>query len=148
MSGVKNAIEETVGPGYGRLKWRRDGDDLIARSYRICLAMPGLWETTYLGRTLRVDAIRSMAIAGAERHHRERQRVQRMVRWGLSGGVALIGAIVAGHWLATLQGVVLFAVAVWAFLSSLARCVAAATRSLLDPFRTRESWEPRDWWNH
>jgi hypothetical protein len=36
---------------------------------------------------------------------------------------------------------------VWAFLSSVARRVAAITRSLLDPYRTREPWEPPDWWN-
>lgn len=40
-----------------------------------------------------------------------------------------------------------FSALVGVFLGSLARCVAAITRSLLDPYRIRESWEPPDWWN-
>jgi hypothetical protein len=139
---------EGIGVAGGRLRWARDGDDLVAGPYRIRLAMPGLWETTYRGRTLRVDARRSQALAGAEHHHREVQRVQQIARWGLQAGVAFLGAVVSSRWLSTVLGFVVLSVAVWVFLAATVRCFAAVNRSLLDPYRTRETWESPDWWNH
>ncbi|MFZ0493569.1 MAG: hypothetical protein WAM81_10295 [Acidimicrobiia bacterium] len=140
--------EERIGAGYGRLKWTRDGDELVAGPYRIRLAMPGLWETTYRGRTLRVDARRSQAFVGAEHHHREVQRLQQIARWVLTAGVAFLVAVIASQRLITLLGFVVFAVAIWVFLAAGVRCFAAINRSLLDPYRIRESWESADWWNH
>jgi len=138
---------EGIGVAGGRLRWTRDGDDLVAGPYRIRLAMPGLWETTYRGRTLHVDARRSQALAGAEHHHRELERIQEIARWALLAGVAFLGAVVSSRWLSTVLGFVVLSVAVWVFLAAGVRCFAAINRSLLDPYRTRETWEPPDWWN-
>jgi hypothetical protein len=142
------ATEERIGVASGRLRWIRDGDDLVAGKYRIRLLGPREWETTHRGRCLRVDSRRSMALACAEHHHHEAQRIQQITRWGLSAGVALLVAAVSSRWLSTLPGFLLFMVAVGLFLGSAARCQAAINRSLLDPYRIRESWEPPDWWNH
>lgn len=139
--------EERVGVASGRLRWKLDGDDLVSGQYRIRLLGPGLWETTRRGRLLRVDLRRSMALANAEHDYREIQRIHQIVRWGLSATAALLTAIVLNRWNTTPLGFFLSAVAVGAFLGSSARCLAAITRSLLDPYRTRESWEPADWWN-
>jgi hypothetical protein len=139
--------EERIGVASGLLRWAHDGDDLVAGRYRIRSLGPGQWETTCRGRLLRVDTRRSMALAMAEHHHREIRRIQLITRWGLSAIVSLLAATVAGHWISTPLGLALFAGAVWAFLSSVARLGAAVTRSLLDPYRAREPWEPPDWWN-
>jgi hypothetical protein len=88
-----------------------------------------------------------MALAMAEHHHREMQRIQQVVMWGLLAGVGLLAAALAGQWLSSPLGLLLFAAAAWLFLASTARCLAAITRSLLDPYRQREPWEPPDWWN-
>lgn len=139
--------EEWISVASGRLRWRPVGEHLVARDYRIRLLGPDRWETTYRGRLLGIYTRRSKALALAEHHFREVQRVQQITRWGLSAGVALLGATVAAQWISTPQGFLLFAVAVGMFLGSTARCLAAINRSLLDPYRTRESWEPPDWWN-
>jgi hypothetical protein len=139
--------EEGIGVASGRLMWTRDGDDLVAGQYRIRLLGPRQWETTHRGRFLGVDPRRSIALAGAEHHHRETQRIQQIARWGLSAAVAVLVSALLSLWLSTLLGFILFTVAVGVFLSSAARCLAAATRSLLDPYRTREPWEPSNWWN-
>ncbi|MEX2133403.1 MAG: hypothetical protein WEB67_04600 [Acidimicrobiia bacterium] len=139
--------EERIGVASGRLRWTRVGDDLVSGKYRIHFLGPGQWETTHRGRFLRVDTRCSMALAMAEHHHGEIQRIQQITRWGLSAGAALLAAFVLTHWISTPLGLFLFAAAVWVFLGSVARCGAAITRSLLDPYRTRESWEPPDWWN-
>jgi hypothetical protein len=144
---MKGSRGTEVGPGYCRLKWTRDGDHLVAGSYRIHLAMPGLWETTYRGRTLRVDARRSQALVGAEHHHREVQRISQIFRWALVAVVAFLVAAAATRQLTTVAGFVVFATGVWVFLAAGVRCFAAVNRSLLDPYRTRESWESPDWWN-
>jgi hypothetical protein len=81
--------------------------------------------------------------SGRLRWAREAQRIQ-IRRWGLAVGIALLVAIVSYHWFYPLRGFLIFASAVAVFLSSGARCQAAAKRSLSDPYRTRESWEPRD----
>ena len=51
------------------------------------------------------------------------------------------------NWLTEPLGFFLVGVFVWVALSAAARAVASATRNLLDPYRTREKWEPSDWWN-
>lgn len=140
--------DERLGVALGRLRWRRDGADLVAGRYRIRLLGPRQWETTYRGRFLRVDARRSMALAIAEHHHRETQRKQQIIRWGSLTAVALLAAAIAARRISTPMGLFLFAFAVWVFLGAVARCQAALNRSLLDPYRVRESWEDRDWWNH
>ena len=71
-----------------------------------------------------------------------------MRSWGLLVALALLVAVIAGLWLDTMPGMITFSIAVWVLLSSLARWQAALNRSLLDPYRARESWEPPDWWNH
>lgn len=91
--------DERICVASGRLRWTRDGDDLVTG-------------------------------------------------WGLSAGVALLGAAVSSRWLSTLPSFLLFMVAVALFLSSAVRCQAAINRSLLDPYRIREPWERPDWWNH
>lgn len=139
--------DEWISVASGRLRWKRVGDGLVADDYRIRLVGPEQWETTYRGRLLRIDTRRSKALAMAEHHFREVQRIQQITRWGMSAGGALLGATVAAHWISTPQGFLLFAAAVGVFLGSTARCLAAINRSLLDPYRTRESWEPPDWWN-
>lgn len=138
---------ERIGVPMGRLSWARDGDDLVTGRYRIRLLGPRLWETTYRGRHLRVDARRSMALAAAEHHHREMERRRLIIRWGALAGEALLGGAVASHWISTPPGFFLFVAAAWVFLAAVARCQAALNRSLLDPYRARESWEDRDWWN-
>ena len=95
-----------------------------------------------------VDSLRSVALAGAQRHHRETQRIYQIKKWGLLAGISLLAAFVSYHWFTTLQGFAIFAVSVGGFLSAGARCQAAANRSLLDPYRIRDPWEPADWWNH
>jgi hypothetical protein len=140
--------EEWIGVASGRLRWTRDGDDLVAERYRIRLRGPGEWETTHRGRILRVDQSRSMALAGAEHHHHESQRIRQIAQFAVLAGVALLAAAVTIRWLSTPLGFLLFAVAVGVFLGSAARCQAAVNRSLLDPYRVRESWEAPDWWNH
>ena len=139
--------DELIGVASGRLRWTHDGDDLVAGRYRIRLLGPGQWETTCRGRFLRVDERRSTALAMAEHHHREFQRIQQITRWGLSAIASLSAAAVAGLWISTPLGLAVFVGAAGAFLSSMARCVAPVTRSLLDPYRKREPWEPSDWWN-
>jgi hypothetical protein len=143
----RSGPEEFISVASGRLKWARDGDDLASGRYRIRLLGPGQWETTRGGRVLRVDTRRSIALAAAEHHHRETQRIQQITRWGLSAGAALVAAMVARLWILTPLGLFLFAGAVWLFVASLARLSAAITKNLLDPYRARESWEPPDWWN-
>lgn len=138
---------ERIGVASGRLRWTRDGDDLVAGPYRIRLLGPRQWETTHRGVSLGVDPRRSIALAGAEHHHRETQRIQQITRWGLSAGIAVLVAAVLSLWLSTMLGFVLFTVAAAVFLSSAARCVAALNRSILDPYRAREPWEPSNWWN-
>lgn len=145
--GRRPAPEQFVSVASGRLKWTHDGDDLVSGKYRIRLMGPGRWETTRRGRALRVDPRRSIALAAAEHYHRELQRFQQITQWSLSAGAALIAAVIAHSWIRTPVGLFLFAGAVWLFVSSLARLSAAITRNLLDPYRTRESWEPPDWWN-
>jgi hypothetical protein len=137
--------EEQIGDASNRLRWVRDEDDLVAGRYRIRLLEPGRWETTYRERPLRLDPRRSMAVAGAEHHYRGTQRIQQIVRWGSLAGVAFVVAAVATHWFSLLS-VLLLAVAVWVVLGSAVRVFAAANRSLLDPYRFRDSWEPPDWW--
>lgn len=141
-------VEAAIRVASGRLVWTRDGDDLVAGKYRIRPIGPGKWETMRSGRFLRLDSRRSTALAMAEHHHRDFQRTQQITRWGLSAGAGLLAAVALSYRMTTLMGFLLFMVAVGAFLSSLARCVAAINRNLLDPYRTRESWEPPDWWNH
>jgi hypothetical protein len=75
------------------------------------------------------------------------QRRRQMIWWGSQAGVSLLVAAILSHWLTDPVGFFLFAAAAGFFLGSLARCQAAGNRSLLDPYRTRESWEPPDWWN-
>lgn len=140
-------VELRIGVASGRLSWVHDGDDLISGQYRIRLIGPGRWETTRRGRVLQEDTRRSMALAFAEHHHRERQRTHQIPGWGLVAVAALLVAALAGQWIESPLGYLLLAGAVWAFLSSIARCVASITRSLIDPYRTREPWEPPDWWN-
>jgi len=139
--------EQRIGVASGRLWWTHDGDDLVAGKYRIRFLGPGQWETTCRGRFLRLDTRRSMALAMAEHHHREIQRIQQITRWGLAALASLLAAAVAWHWISAPLGLALFAAAAGALLGSVARCVAAITRSLLDPYRQREPWEPPDWWN-
>lgn len=138
---------EFVSVASGRLKWTSDRDDLVAGRYRLRLLAPGQWETSWKGRVLRVDSRRSIALAAAEHHHREAQRAQQIVRWGLSAAAALLAAAISLAWIATLVGFLLFAAGAGLFFASLARLTAAITGNLLDPYRTRESWEPPDWWN-
>lgn len=140
-------IAEGLGVASGRLRWHSDGDDLVSDKYRIRLLGPGEWETTLRGRFLRLDTRRSVALAAAEHHYRETQRIRQITWWGLSAGAALVVAAVAQAWIRSPLGLFLFAGGVWLFVASLARLSAAITRNLLDPYRTRESWEPSDWWN-
>jgi len=67
------------------------------------------------------------------------------VQWALMMGVATLLAVVAAHWF-SLLGILLLAVAIWVFLGSAVRLLATANRNLLDPYRSRDSWEPPDWW--
>ena len=131
--------EEWIGVASGRLRWTRDGDDLVAERYRIRLRRPGEWETTHRGRPLRVDRRRSMALAGAEHHRHESQRIRQVARFALLAGIALLAAAVTIRRLSNPLGFLLFAVAVGIFLGSAARYQAAVNRSLLDPYRVRES---------
>jgi hypothetical protein len=140
-------VAEGIGVASGRLRWHPDGDDLVSGKYRIRLLGPDQWETSRRGRVLRVDTRRSIALAAAEHHHRELQRRQQITRWSLSAGAGLVAAAIIHLWIRTPLGLFLFAAAVWVFVASLARCSAAITRNLLDPYRTREKWEPSDWWN-
>lgn len=148
MSGKKSPVAgEGIRVASGRLRWVQDGEDLVTGEYRIRLLGPEQWETTLRGRPIHVDRRRSMALAYAEHHFREAQRRKQITWWASSAGVSLLGAIVLYRWISTPLGFVSFAALVGVFLGSLARCVAAITRSLLDPYRIRESWEPPDWWN-
>lgn len=144
---VSSMAGEPVRVASGRLRWAPEGRDLVAGRYRIRLLGPGRWETTRRGRVLHVDSRRSMALAYAEHHHREIQRLTQITGWGLGAASGLLAAVVLYKWTSTPIGFLLFALAIGTFLGSGARCVAAMTRSLLDPYRTRESWEPPDWWN-
>jgi hypothetical protein len=137
-------LEESIGIPSGRLKWTRDGDDLVSGLYRIRLRAPERWETRYQGRVLRVDTRRSYAFAGAEHHYRETERMRQIITRGALAGVALVGAIVSAHWISTLPGFLVFVAAVCLFLGSAVRCGAAITKNLLDPYRIREPWESRD----
>lgn len=139
--------EERIGVPAGRLTWRREENDLVARDYRIRFLGPGHWETSRRGRVLYVDRRRSRALAAAEHHHREVLRVRRITLSGLSAGAALVAAAVAAHWMSTLFGFLVFAAAVGVFVGSVARCVAATSRNILDPYRIREPWESSDWWS-
>lgn len=131
----------------GRLSWTMEGDDLVTDRYRIRPLGPGQWETTCGDRLLCVATRRSLAVARAEHDHHEIRRRRQITLWGTSAGVALLAAIVLNRWISTPLGFLLSVMAVGAFLGSLARCLAAMSRSLLDPYRTRDPWEPPDWWN-
>ncbi len=131
-----------------RLRWARDGEDHVAGHYRVHQRAPGEWVSTHRGRCLRVESRRSFALATAQRHHHEALRSRQIRSWGLLVVLALVVAVLAGGlWLDTVLGMITFSIAVWVLLSSLARGQAALNRSLLDPYRARESWEPPDWWN-
>lgn len=140
--------DEWVPDPLGGLTWRREGEDLVAGSYRLRLLGPLDWETTYRGRPLARYARRSMALAGIAKHRREAQRVQQITAWAALAALALVTAGVAAANLDSATGFFFLAGSTWVFLSALARCVAATSRNLLDPYRARERWEPRDWYNH
>ena len=139
--------DERIGVPLGRLSWTRDGTDLVAARYRIRLRSPGVWETTFRDRPLHIYPRRSMALSGAEHHHREVQRTQQITRWSVLAGAALLVCLAVVDSLNDPVRFLLFAVAVWVFLRSLARATASASRNLLDPYRTREEWEAPDWYN-
>jgi hypothetical protein len=140
-------VEERIGVASGRLRWTSNGDDLVAGRYRLRLLGPGEWETSHRGRPLERNALRSQALARAERHYREAQRTRQIIQFTVLAGLGMVMAIAATNRLTEPWGVFLFAAAVWVLLSSAARSLASVTRNLLDPYRTREKWEPRDWWN-
>jgi drug/metabolite transporter superfamily protein YnfA len=125
----------------GRLKWTADGDDLVARGYRVRLLVPRRWETTRGDQFLRVDPRRSMAIASAEQHYREWLRRRRLVFSSLTAVVAIVVGVVATRWVHTASGFLVFAGAIGLFVASAARFVAALSRNILDPYRIREPWE-------
>lgn len=131
----------------GRLRWTADGDDLVARGYRIRLLGPCQWETTHGHRVLRVDRRRSMAIASAEHHHRELLRSRRIMLASVTATVAVLVGVVSTRWVHTPQGFLVFASAVGLFVASAARLVAALSRNILDPYRIREPWERISWWS-
>lgn len=135
-----------IGPPAGRLLWKRDGGDLVAGRYRVRCIGPEQWETTCRGRLLPFQRRRSLALAMAEHHFREVQRVRQITGFGVSSVVGLLGSI-ASFLVPQPAGFFVFVISFWLCLSSAARCVAAITRNLLDPYRTRERWEPADWWN-
>ncbi|MDJ0925754.1 MAG: hypothetical protein QNJ77_14455 [Acidimicrobiia bacterium] len=145
--GRLSAAEGSIGVASGRLRWTRDGDDLVTGRYQIRLQAPSEWELTYRGQLLEMNDRRSKALAWAEHHHRDRQRIRQITRWSVLAGVALVVATVAANHISELWGYPVFAAAVWVLLSSLARAQASVTRNLLDPYRTREGWESPDWWN-
>lgn len=130
----------------GRLRWAADGEDLVARDYRIRLVGPGQWETTRQDQVLRVDRRRSMAIASAEHHHRELLRRKRIIVSSLTALVAVLVGVVATRWVYSPLGFLLFAGAIGLFVASGARLVAALSRNILDPYRIREPWERVSWW--
>jgi hypothetical protein len=137
----------SVDPISGRLRWAADGDDLVAGRYRLRLLERRRWEATHGGRLLGHYTHRSVAQAAMGHHHRERRRIRRIAWWAtLAGASLVVAAFVAGR-LASPEGFLVFAASVWLFLASVARCVAAVSRNLLDPYRPREPWEPRDWYN-
>jgi hypothetical protein len=149
MSRTRTPVaEERIGVASGRLRWTRRGDDLVAGRYRIRLRGPGEWELMHRGRALELHARRSNALARAERHHREAQRRQQITCYVVLAGVGFVAASVVAPRLTEPWGLFVFAVAIWVLLRSAARGLASATRNLLDPYRTKEKWEPRDWWNY
>jgi hypothetical protein len=137
----------TIGVPSGRLRWVEDGDDLLVGRYRIRLLGPLRWETTYRGEPLCLHRRRSQALAAAEHHHREARRTRQIRGWLTVAGAGLVVALVAVNHLTEPAGFLSFVSSVGVFLSALARATASATRNLLDPYRTRESWEDRTWWN-
>jgi hypothetical protein len=145
---ISPIADERIGVASGRLQWTRNGQGLEAGRYLIRLRGPGEWEVVYRGRPLELHTRRSKALAWAERHHRETQRMEQITRFLVAAGVALVAAAVSVSRLTEPWAYFLFAAAVWVLLSSVARAVASATRNLLDPYRTKEKWEPRDWWNY
>jgi hypothetical protein len=109
------------------------GNVSAAARCRLRLESPGLWETTFRGRLIHVYPRRSMALSGAEHHHREVQRSQQITKWAVLAGVALLVSIMVVDRLTDPLYFLLFAVAVWTFLRSFARATASATQNLLDP---------------
>jgi hypothetical protein len=130
----------------GRLKWVADGDDLVARDYRIRLLGPRCWETTHGDQVLRVDPRRSMAIASAEHHYRELVRRRRITLSSFTALAAVLVGIVATQWIHTPLGFLVFAGAIGLFIASAARFAAALSRNILDPYRIREPWERINPW--
>mgnify|MGYP001828913369 CR=1 FL=1 len=126
--------EERTGVASGRLKWALDEGDLTAGRYRIRFGGPEKWELLYRGHLL-------------ERHHRERQRRSEIARYSMAAGAALLLATLTVGYTSELLVFIVFLLVAWAFLSAAARALASVTPNLLDPYRTREEWEPSDWWN-
>lgn len=119
----------------------------MAGSYRICCLGPEQWETLHEGAHLRIDQRRSKAIAMAEHHFREAQRIRQIRVWG---ALAVVGFVAASVSFAVSPpwGFGIFVAGLWLLAASAPRCVASITRNLLDPYCARESWESPDWWNH
>jgi hypothetical protein len=65
----------------------------------------------------------------------------------MAAGAALVLATLTVGYTSELLVFIVFLTVAWAFLSAAARALASVTRNLLDPYRTREEWEPSDWWN-
>ena len=148
MGRTRPPVEEVrIGVASGRLRWTQDGDELVVGRYRIRQRAPYEWDLSYRGRPLELHTRRSKALAWAERHHRETQRRQQINRWTALSFASVIGAGISLNWLTDPLGFFLIGVFVWIALSAAARAVASVTRNLLDPYRTREKWEPSDWWN-
>lgn len=141
------SIAEPVSVTSGRLSWARDGNDLVTGPYRIQMRTPAEWQVLFGDRLVDKYERRSMALAWAEHHHREQRRKREIKRWTMSAAIALMvaaGALsqISERWFYFF----VFAGCFGVFLNSLARALASASRNLLDPYRTREKWEPRDWW--
>jgi hypothetical protein len=132
-------------PG-GLLAWSEDGPDLTAGRYRIRLVGPNHWLLVRRGRPLFEHRLLSAARRIAELDHRETLRRRDLAEWGTIGLIAFG----ASMWLVLLWGVAGFfglIASVFVLVSAVARFLAALSRSAYDPYRRREPWEARDWWN-
>lgn len=133
-------------PG-GLILWVPCGDDVVGAGYRVHGTGPSRWELTHRGTLLSVHRRLSSAQAAAGIHHRASVRRRDLLGWGS----AAIAGIAAAAGFCGVGGVGGFAGVVgsaWLAVTALPRAVAAATGSLLDPYRRRDPWETRDWWNH
>jgi len=132
-------------PG-GLLAWSEEGDDLTARRYLIRNAGPNRWELVRRGRVNGVHRLQSVARRIAEIDHREMLRRRDIAVWGTLAGAGLVASV----WFVLMWGVAGFfglVAAVFVAAAGTARMLAAVSRNAYDPYRRRDPWEERDWWN-